>query len=154
MKLPRGTYVLLGVLIAPLPFVMLYLIPLWLSGDLPDGLPSYIVLLYVLALIPLGIIKGILKLKKWRSFRTHFWVTFVLVFIPMLSVYWWSDFIPDASFSYEINGNRSEVFEFSIAGVFVAAITGFVFAACMSIFWFITVKWRDQAMDSALADDE
>lgn len=71
---------------------------------------------------------------------------FVVTFVPMLSIYHFVEFIPDASFSYQLNDSSPRVVEFAVAGVFIAAITALINAACMSIFWLIAVRaWNRES---------
>ena len=100
---------------------------------------------YAFVLLPLLVSKGFLYLTSWRSRRAHLWVMFIVTFIPMLSIYRFVEFETDMSFSYEVNDGGTQVIEFAIAGVLLAAFMAFLNAVSMLLFWHLAVRANGRA---------
>ena len=90
--------------------------------------------------IPLAISRIALRLMSWSSPKAHLSAMFALTFIPMLGVYKFYEFDPDASLSYQINDGGTQLIEFSVAGVVIALIAGLINVFCMWIFWLIALR--------------
>ncbi len=151
MRLTPRSRTALGLAAAPLPLVILFLIfiPPPDESSLGTWAISSLILIYPFVLIPLGLAKGALFLLSRTSLTAHVVAMFLITFIPMLSVYFFVDFIPDARFALDVNDSETVNAEFSIAGVLIALFCGLVNALLMAVYWRIAVRDTDDAADTA-----
>ena len=136
--------VLLGILTTPLPMVLGILVTMAAFGGRMD---AYLVLfatvvtsvaIWVLILIS----KGILHFTPWRSRRAHLTVMFVTTMIPQLL---WNEveFETDTSFSYQVNDQTVQTYDFALGGIVAMALVALMSAMCMWIFWHFFVRDRE-----------
>lgn len=136
--------VLLGILATPLPMVLGML---GLMTAFSGRMDAYLVLfaavvtsvaIWVLILIS----KGILHFTPWRGRRAHLTVMFVTTMIPQLL---WNEveFETDTSFSYQVNGQTVQTYDFAIGGIVAMALVALMGAMCMWVFWHFFVRDRE-----------
>ena len=151
MRLSSRSRTTLGLVAAPLPLAILFLIfvPPPEESSLGTWAISSLILLYPFVLIPMGLAKGALLLLSRTSLTAHVVAMFLITFVPMLSIYFFVDFIPDARFSLDVNDSETVNAEFSVAGVLIALFCGLVNALLMAVYWRIAVRGSNDAPDTA-----
>ena len=138
-----------GMVLAPLPMVTFLVAASALVSGISMISIAYVLIGCLIVWVPMFASLAVLRLTSWSSLRARLGLMFALTFIPMLSVYKFYEFDPDASFSYEINNGGTHLIEFSVAGVVIALIVGLINVLCMWIAWSVDVRPRtDPASDS------
>jgi len=127
--------ILLGIIATPLPMVLGVLVVMAVFGGQMD-ISLILFSTVVVSVVMWGLIlisKGILHFAPWRGLRAHLTVIFLVTMIPLLL---WNDvkLEPDTSFSYQLNGNSVQTFDFAIGGVIAMALVASISAMCMWIF--------------------
>ena len=140
MSADRFIRVWSGVFLAPLPTVIIVLLAVALAVGFSVSAVVWVVLAYVLTWVPMVVSYVLLRLLSWRSLRAYASVMFTVTFLPMLSVYWFHSFAPDARLSLNLSDGSTEVTEFSVTGAVIALVVAAVNAACMALFWRLSVR--------------
>ncbi len=135
--------------LAPLPMVVIALLAVAATVGFTVSAVVWMVLAYVLVWVPMVASYVLLRLLSWRSLRSYVSVMFTVTFLPMLSIYWFQSFEPDARLSFSLSDGGVQVSEFSVAGAVIAFVVAAVNAACMALFWRLSVK----ACGNAAASD-
>ena len=129
-----------GAILSPIPMVFCLVAIDALIGGISMVTLVFALIACVMVWVPLVVSRALLRLTSWSSLKANLGVMFVVTFIPMLSVYRFHEFDPDARFSYEVNNSRTELIEFSVAGIVIALIAGLINMLCMWIFWRISIR--------------
>lgn len=132
----------MGIFVAPLPMGICWAAYDGFTNGVTHLTAVLVVVAYFLVWIPLILSRIFLRLMAWGSRRAHLVVMFTITFLPMLSVYKFAAFRPDATLSYEINEGGKQVVEFAVAGVVLAAFVALINAVCMLIYWLVVHQNR------------
>lgn len=93
--------------------------------------------------IPLAISRIVLRMMSWSSPKAHLRAMFAITFVPMLGVYKFYEFDPDASFSYQVNEGGRHFIEFSVTGVVISLIAGLINVLCMWVFLRVARRYSE-----------
>lgn len=96
------------------------------------------VAIWVLILIS----KGILHFTPWRGRRAHLTVMFVITMIPQLLLNE-VEFETDTSFSYQVNDQGVQTYDFALGGIAAMALVALISAMCMWVYWHFFVRDRE-----------
>lgn len=136
----RGKRFWAGVILSSTPMVICLLVVKALGSGISIVALVFALTACLVVWVPLSVSCVVLRLMSWSRLRAHLGVMFAVTFVPMLTVYKFFDFDPDASLSWHINNSGTQLIEFSVAGVIIAVMVGLINVLCMWIFWLIAVR--------------
>ena len=136
----RGHQFWTGAILSPLPMVICLVVADALIGGISTVTVAFALIACVVVWVPLFVSRALLRVTSWSSLKANLSVMFVVSFIPMLSVYRFHEFNPDARLAYEINNRGTQLIEFSVTGIVIAVMAGLINMLCMWIFWRFSVR--------------
>ena len=136
----RTGKVWLGTFAAPLPLVIVTLVIVALTVGISETALGFIVIGYLVVLIPLAVSYGILRLTSWRGIGAYAGVMFAVTFLPMLGIYQFLEFTPDSRITVEFDDGVERNVNLAMLGVILSGVVGLLNSAGMAIFWFFAIR--------------
>jgi len=129
-----------GTLAAPLPMIVLMIIALALTVGLSETLAVFVLVAYVIVLVPLAVAYGVLRLTRTRSLLAYAGTMFVITLLAGVAGWQFLSFSPESSISIEWGDGVEQPVPLPIVGVVAATLLALVETACMIVFWMLAIR--------------
>ena len=136
----QSTGLWIGTLAAPLPMVVLIIVALAFTVGLSETLAVFVLLGYVIVLVPLAVAYGVLRLTSRRGLLAYAGTMFVFTLLAGIAGWQLLDFSPESSISIEWADGVEQPVPLPVAGIVVATLVALVEAACMTVFWLAAIR--------------